>query len=47
MNITEAVLQFKTRNPKATKAEILAFIKGWTAHEVTIEVGKLLTIKVN
>jgi hypothetical protein len=35
--IAEATLEFKKRNQKAGPCEILAFIDGWTAHEVAIE----------
>ena len=45
--ISEAIKAFKIRNPQATPDEIRIFIAGWTAHEVAVEVAKLLTIKAN
>ena len=39
--IGQAVLEYTRRNPNRTALEINAFIEGWTAHEVTIEVNKL------
>jgi len=40
--LNEAILSFRLRCPDATSFEINAFIQGWTAHEVAVEVEKLL-----
>lgn len=39
--LTEAVKEYRLSHPGAYSFEIEAFIEGWTAHEIAVEVEKL------